>query len=283
MPGAYDLAVPTSRRARIRLLAPARLGIGMVGLVVLALMAGACGDDDVNSADTTTSAAEGTPDLAGTNWVIRSPEADGPAPVLDFGTDGSVSGSTGCNRFAGTFTQDGASLRIELGPLTRAACTSPALQGQEDRILAALPTVRGVDVEGGAITLVDADDKDLLRYDPVSSDLEGTSWRVTGVNRNGGVETSALTEKLTAEFASGGKVSGNGGCNNFNGTYVVDGSSITISDVASTMMGCEQDVMDLEQAYLAALERATTFTVSGDTLELRDDTGALQVSLRAAP
>ena len=237
----------------------------------------------MNSGGTTTSAAAGVPDLAGTNWVIRSPEADGPAPVLDFGTDGAMSGSTGCNRFAGTFTQDGAALRIELGPMTRAACTSPALQKQEDRILAALPTVRGVDMEGGAITLVDADDKDLLRYDPVSSDLAGTSWRVTGVNQNGGVQTSALTEKLTAEFGADGALTGNGGCNNFNGTYVVDGSAITISDVASTMMGCEQDVMDQEQEYLAALQRATTFTRSGDTLELRDGTGALQVSLRAAP
>ncbi len=237
----------------------------------------------MNSGGTTTSAVQETPDLAGTNWVIRSPEAGGPAPVLDFGTDGSVSGSTGCNRFAGTFTQDGAALRIELGPLTRAACTSPALQDQEDRILAALPTVRGVDMEGGVITLVDADDKDLLRYDPVSSDLAGTSWGVTGVNRNGGVETSALTEQLTAVFGADGALSGNGGCNNFNGTYAVDGSSITITDVSSTMMGCEQDVLDLEQAYLAALERATTATVSGDTLELRDDSGALQVSLRSAP
>jgi len=35
--------------------------------------------------------------------------------------------------------------------------------------------------------------------------------------------------------------------------------------------------MDQEQQYLAALDRATTYTVRGDSLELRDDAGALQV------
>jgi heat shock protein HslJ len=59
--------------------------------------------------------------------------------AITFGRDGSVSGSTGCNRFTGRGVMDGATLVIE-GPLatTRMACPGEALTTQEDRILAAL-------------------------------------------------------------------------------------------------------------------------------------------------
>lgn len=58
---------------------------------------------------------------------------------ITFGRDGSISGSTGCNRFNGRGVMDGETLVIE-GPLatTRMACPGEALTMQEDRILAAL-------------------------------------------------------------------------------------------------------------------------------------------------
>ena len=56
-------------------------------------------------------------DLAGTSWQLSS--LNGRLPVadttvtLEFGTDESVSGTDGCNRFATAFTQDGANLTID--------------------------------------------------------------------------------------------------------------------------------------------------------------------------
>ncbi len=58
---------------------------------------------------------------------------------------------------------------------------------------------------------------------------------------------------VTAVFDTRGKLSGNGGCNNYNGPYTVDGEKIKIGPLASTKMTCEQAVMDQESAYLAAL------------------------------
>ncbi len=245
-------------------------------LVGVALVAAGCGGDDGDQG------GGKVQDLAGTSWSLRSAESGGSTPTLEFDQEGRLSGSTGCNRFAGTYTQDGSKLRIQLGPVTKAACTSKDLQSQEERILAALPKVRTVEQSGRNITLADGDDQDLLSYSAVSNELAGTSWKVTGVNRNGGVETSALTEKLTADFGKDGTVSGDGGCNRFTGKYTQDGTTIAITDVGSTMMGCEQDVMALETDYLAALQKATSAKVSGTTLELRDDSGAVQVTLRAA-
>ena len=63
--------------------------------------------------------------------------------------------------------------------------------------------------------------------------------------------------KVDATFADG-KVSGNGGVNQYSGAYKVDGSKMTVSEIASTAMAGEQVVMDQEAAYLANLEAAGT-------------------------
>jgi heat shock protein HslJ len=72
---------------------------------------------------------------------------------------------------------------------------------------------------------------------------------------------------ISAEFTADGKVGGSAGCNRYSGTYTVSGNNITISTpMASTMMMCEQGVMDQESAYLKALGEAKTFMVEGDQL-----------------
>jgi heat shock protein HslJ len=47
-------------------------------------------------------------------------------------------------------------------------------------------------------------------------------------------------------------------------------------------MSCDQDVMDLEAQYVAALEAARTYEWSGDTLTVRDDEGAMQATFTTA-
>jgi len=257
----------------------------LLGALALAGLIAACGDDSGTTAKkpaTTTVPAKGAGTspggLAGTSWSLDDAVEAASVPTLDFSTDGKVSGSTGCNRFAGTFTQNGDELSIALGPMTRAACVSEAATGQEQKIITALGEVRAAQQGDGTLTLRDGEGKDLLTYSTVSGQLAGTSWKVIGVN-NGrqAVVSSALTEKLTLEFGTDGTVSGNGGCNTFRGTYTQDGDKVTFTDIASTMMGCAQDVADLEAQYLKALEASTVATRSGNTLELRDDQGAMQV------
>ena len=55
-------------------------------------------------------------DLAGTSWILSSLGGASPlantAVTLQFGADGTVTGSDGCNRFTTTYTQDGSALTI---------------------------------------------------------------------------------------------------------------------------------------------------------------------------
>ena len=98
-------------------------------------------------------------------------------------------------------------------------------------------------------------------------------------NGRDAVESTAATESVTAEFGSDGALSGFAGCNTYNATYALSGDDgISITGVATTRMACEDEAMTLETQYLAALEKATTYTISGTTLTLRDSTGATQVT-----
>jgi heat shock protein HslJ len=258
----------------------------LIGTALLVLLVSACGDDD----DDQPAAASVPPtQLAGTKWVLSSYVADdedvdaAAVSALDFGADGqTVSGTTGCNNFSGTFSQDARKLTISLGPMTLAACTDDASIAQEKAIVDGLPKVASF-TDTGQLALLDSKGAALMIYDANSAGLEGTSWTATGVNNGkGGVSSTDLTSAISAAFA-GGALSGNAGCNQYNGKYETTGTDgLTISNVATTRKACADDVMTLESQYTAALAKVTTYNISGNTLTLRDADGSTQATFTAA-
>ena len=75
------------------------------------------------------------------------------------------------------------------------------------------------------LTLNDESGDALLVYAQNETAVAGTSWTATGVN-NGkdAVESTALTEKLTAVFGPDNMLAGSGGCNTFTAQYTLAGS-----------------------------------------------------------
>ena len=75
---------------------------------------------------------------------------------------GSVSGSSGCNRFHGPYSKNGG--RLALGPMavTRKACTGEGVMEQEQRFLSALAAVATFRIEGDVLVLRRADDSPLV-------------------------------------------------------------------------------------------------------------------------
>lgn len=64
------------------------------------------------------------------------------------------------------------------------------------------------------------------------------------------------------------RVSGNGGCNNFNGTYQLEANSrIRFSPLAATKMACTNS-MEVETQFFKALETADSYYVTGDSMQL---------------
>jgi len=84
--------------------------------------------------------------LTGTTWRVAGAESAAVSlsslPTITFDKPEHVTGSTGCNRFSGSATQSGASLRFGALLTTRRACAESALMDQERRFLQALEACR---------------------------------------------------------------------------------------------------------------------------------------------
>ncbi len=82
-----------------------------------------------------------------------------------FAEDGSLSGSSGCNRYTTSYTTDKGSIEIEPPAGTKKACAEPAgVMEQESAYLAALPSAVSYRVSGSVLELLDADGKRLVTF-----------------------------------------------------------------------------------------------------------------------
>ena len=104
--------------------------------------------------------------------------------------------------------------------------------------------------------------------------LEGTSWRVVMVN---GRQTPAQGD-YSMRFDSSGGVGARFGCNHMGGNYRLVGATLTISDLASTLMGCPEPAGTFEAEASAILSRPmqVSFT-SNDRMGLSNEAGSISL------
>jgi putative lipoprotein len=94
--------------------------------------------------------------------------------------------------------------------------------------------------------------------------LPGTSWLVTSINR-----VPTTDPKPTIEFAADGNVSGTTGCNQYNGTYTVDGKKITFSPLASTLVACTDPATSAQESiFIETVQGATNWAIDDGNLSL---------------
>ena len=95
--------------------------------------------------------------LAGSEWGLAASSE----PYVQFG-DGSVSGSGGCNRFAGSYTFDGSRIAISQMAVTSMACTDDGVMVREAAFLKALITARQAEATHLTLVLKDETGAELL-------------------------------------------------------------------------------------------------------------------------
>lgn len=96
--------------------------------------------------------------------ALTASEERAPFIHFDRGPPPRVSGATGCNRFAGSYALDGATLTF--GPLASTKMACPDGMEQERAILQALGDVREWRVVDGTLELLDERDAVRLVLDP---------------------------------------------------------------------------------------------------------------------
>jgi heat shock protein HslJ len=226
-----------------------RSGVAWCGaLLILGLVAG-CGGDHGSG----TSASGEAGSLAEVPWVLAGGlDVQGwedTPPSATF-ADGTVGGSTGCNRFTAPYTFDGDSLEIGTIAATRMACLPPADQ-VERAYLDALGQVAGWRREGSSLVLLDDDENELLRYDAATPVGE---WEATVIQTGDALTSPLPGTRVTATFADDGTLTGSAGCNNYRTSYTTDRGGIEIAPPAATKKTCASPVgvMTQEAAYRRA-------------------------------
>jgi heat shock protein HslJ len=196
------------------------------------------------------------------------PGVRGPGPVTVNFEAGRVHGFSGCNQFMGSYAMEGG--RLVLGAIggTMMACPGPAM-ALERRFLDAFSGALQVEVSADALILTPTNGRGALRFERAPPPrLEGVRWEVTGYN-NGrhAVVGPKVGTRLTLMFQDG-QVSGSSGCNRFHGSFKADGKMLTIRNLATTRMACEDAVMAQEQEFLRALQSAESWGIVRGMLDV---------------
>ena len=228
--------------------------------------------------------------LSSTTWVLNSINGKPILPettiTAEFSGDGRVAGTSGCNSYSATFETEANTISIGLGITTLQACPESIMQ-QETAYLAALDSAATFEIEGDTLTLLNVDGTAVATFSalqPVA--LPGTSWIVTSYNNGKQAVVSVIIgTELTADFGEDSLLTGLAGCNNYSTGYELDGEKITIGPAATTRKMCAEPegIMEQEQQFLAALERAATYRIELNRMEIRTDAGALAATFEAAP
>nr|WP_235483470.1 META domain-containing protein [Leifsonia sp. Leaf325] len=190
-------------------------------------------------------------------------------PYLSLGEGGELSGSDGCNRLAGSWTQDGSTVDFGQAASTRMACEGV------DTWLSGIATGA---IDGDSLTILDADGTKIgaLKRSAATAEPEPEPAPATPVGTWG--DDSEVPGTLDAgphlTFNDDGSVTGADGCNGMSTSWMMSDSTVTFGAWASTDMACPN--VD------TWLSNAATATYTADTMTVMDQDGEAIGTLDAA-
>ena len=249
-------------------------------LLVMVPVAAACGAASANHGVVTvlvpvTATPEPSIPLEGTQWEMRSVRGyyytDSGFP-LTFGDDYIV-GSVGCLGFQAHYTVSGR--KISITGIREAGCTqSPGALEQQfstalDSVLAYQATEERLELYASAGETVMVYVRDLAA--PVDPALSAAPWQLQSLNGRGLVAGSSITLRVVGE-----ELQGSAGCNDYEIELTAAGEGfLSTGIIIQTLLLCPspENVMEQEDAYLAALKSAATYRVIDQCLEIADAGG----------
>jgi heat shock protein HslJ len=252
-----------------------------LGLLV-ALTGVACGDGEGGD--------DGTAALEGVTWILDGGSIDALVDGVPPGTrvdlrfdDGAVSGTSGCNRYMGTYEVDGSAITFGALGGTEMGCSPQSLMDLEATYLRALGEVRAFRVTDEELVLETDRVPLVFAQEPPIEPLPliGTRWALDSLGYGGDTVASPVAgTDASIVFDEAGQATGSTGCNMFGAQYQVDGEAIAFGPMRLTRRACEPAVSEQEDIFQRALLRTTSFTIEGDVLMLYDELGAFLVSFR---
>lgn len=224
-----------------------------------------------------------SPALINTIWVANTLNDNPVTPpaslTLQFDDQNTLSGSDGCNSFSTSYTITDTTMTIDPAMASTMMACDEAVMAQASSFTQTLLATTSYQLGDGVLVLLQ-DGTAGITLSGQSNSLSKTSWNITSFN-NGNQAVVGIVADTTPSitFGDDGTVSGSTGCNNFSGEYSLNGSTITISPLATTKRACiePEGISEQEQGILSALESATTWSIQGSNLSLRTAEDALAI------
>ncbi len=222
-------------------------------------------------------------ELMGTLWEAQSfGEVDAgidvlPDTKLTLNLAGErYAGYDGCNWFSGVYESKAPQLTFYMPAQTSFMCDDADVSAQSATYFSSLINTTAYEIEGENLVTYTEGNQRMATFVPATAiDMEGTPWTVKFVND--GTQMTPASEyefDVTALFKDG-SLTGMIGCNDYSAEYVVDGDSITFSNILSENTDCEEytGAPDVATWYLDSLEQTTNFTPLSATMIFTDVDG----------
>ncbi len=235
--------------------------------------------------------------LAGTSWVLLY---YGDPPALKSGIPGirvtlafnagldRIGGNAGANHYSGNLSvHDGQMTISELFHSELWALT-PGVMDQEARYLELLSRAESWRVEDGRLTIntqggqVLVMSADMQTASPLAN-LAGTNWELSSSGSGNAVSSVIAGTSITLTFnEDASMVTGNAGCNGYGGYSRINGSEISIRDIAQELVLRLEPpgIMEQEAKFLTLLSKATSFQATTQRLTIECQDGQFLVFTR---
>jgi heat shock protein HslJ len=184
-----------------------------------------------------------------------------------------VTGNAGCNRFFGSYTVRGSSIKFSNIGTTKMFCSKPGVMKDEAAFTRALAAATRYSISRGKLRIY-AGKREVLEFEKLlpsvllmTTVLAQKKWFLDGQT-----DLKSKDAAFIVFDEKKGSAGGNTGCNVFGGSYKAQGDKLSITDVISTMRACVEDVrMDTERTFLEGLRKTTRFEMRDDQLFLYDE------------
>jgi len=239
--------------------------------------------------------------LTGTTWTLvdldGEPAAASDGVTVTFGDDGSIDGFGGCNTFFGDLTVDGSTIVVERLAATRTFCDQD-LMDRESLLIAILTDATSFAISGDELTIAASDGTELIltagsvtpqptpepqptvepvvtpepveTTAPADGELVGPTWALSELM---GQPMPTEIINVTIVFAPDGTLSGFGGCNDYTGTYSVDGQRLSIADITPGTDTCDATSQGIQVGLLQVMPFIDGWSIVDGDLHLDSSFG----------
>jgi heat shock protein HslJ len=189
-------------------------------------------------------------------------------PVTAHFEGGRISGFSGCNQYTGGYTLNRDSVVIGSLAGTLMACPEPQM-ALEKTFMGALTGTLGYAITGDRLTLTPVSGTPLAFQSEPAPTLQGVNWNVTAFNNGRQAVVGPLMGTTLNMTFDKGQIHGSSGCNTYRATYTSEGNRLSIGPAVTTRKACPSEgVMQQEREFLAALESAKLWAISGGMLDV---------------